>query len=99
MRVPKTTDGLKVHAVAGTYVVTLGFNLPEQDCPGLLGFSIHRVDHTETEAYYLEGMKAFAETDPGFPAGAQYSTKDHRWTISSSSRKRRGADACLAGGQ
>jgi phosphatidylserine/phosphatidylglycerophosphate/cardiolipin synthase-like enzyme len=44
---------------------------------GLLGFSIHRVDHTENEAYYLVGMKAFAETDPGFPAGAEYSTKDH----------------------
>jgi phosphatidylserine/phosphatidylglycerophosphate/cardiolipin synthase-like enzyme len=74
MRKFKTKDGLKVYAVAGTYVVTLGFNLPESDCEGLLGFSIHRVDHDENEARYLEGMKAFAETDPGFPAGATYPT-------------------------
>jgi phosphatidylserine/phosphatidylglycerophosphate/cardiolipin synthase-like enzyme len=77
MRVTKTKDGLKVHAVAGTYVVLLGFNLAEADCDGLLGFSIHRTDHTENEAYYLSGMKTFAETDPGFPAGSLYSTRDH----------------------
>jgi phosphatidylserine/phosphatidylglycerophosphate/cardiolipin synthase-like enzyme len=77
MRVSKTKDGFKVHAVAGTYVVMLGFDLPQKSCTNLKGFSIHRIDHTEDEAKYLEGMKAFAETDPGFPAGAMYSTKDH----------------------
>ena len=29
----------------------------------LTEISIHRIDHTDNEAYYLEGMKAFAETD------------------------------------
>lgn len=77
MRVTASNANLKVHAIAGTYVVLLGFNLPEDDCAGLMGFSIHRTDHTEGEAFFLEGMKAFAETDPGFPPGAQYSTKDH----------------------
>jgi phosphatidylserine/phosphatidylglycerophosphate/cardiolipin synthase-like enzyme len=77
MRVTKTTDGLKVHAVAGTYVVMLGFDLPEADCNGLLGFSIHRTDHTENEAGHLQAMKAFEETDPGFPAGSLYSTREH----------------------
>lgn len=77
MRITNTNDGLKVHAVAGTYVVLLGFNLLEADCDGLKGFSIHRVDHTENEAFFLSGMKAFAETDPGFPPGSLYSTKDH----------------------
>jgi phosphatidylserine/phosphatidylglycerophosphate/cardiolipin synthase-like enzyme len=77
MRVTKTNSGLKVHAVAGTYVVLFGFDLAEADCEGLLGFSIHRTDHTENEAFFLSGMKAFAETDPGFPAGSLYSTKDH----------------------
>ncbi|UCF70181.1 MAG: hypothetical protein JSW49_08255 [candidate division WOR-3 bacterium] len=77
MRVTKTTGGLKVHVVAGTYVVMLGFNLAKERCRGLLGFSVHRTDHTEDEAYYLSGMKAFAETDPGFPAGSRYSTKEH----------------------
>jgi len=76
MRVTKTTNGLKIHAVAGTYVVMLGFDLPEADCNGLLGFSIHRTDHTENEAGFLQAMKVFTETDPGFPAGSLYSTKD-----------------------
>ena len=77
MRVTKTNSGLKVHAVAGTYVILFGFDLAEADCEGLLGFSIHRTDHTENEAFFLSAMKAFAETDPGFPAGSLYSTKDH----------------------
>ena len=77
MRVTQSNNGLKVHAIAGTYVVLLGFDLPQADCNGLLGFSIHRVDHTDNEAYFLSGMKAFAETDPGFPPGSLYSTKDH----------------------
>ncbi len=77
MRVTKTDGGLKVHAVAGTCVTLLGFDLSEADCDGLLGFSIHRRDHTEDEASFLSGMKAFAETDPGFPAGSLYSTRDH----------------------
>jgi phosphatidylserine/phosphatidylglycerophosphate/cardiolipin synthase-like enzyme len=77
MRVTASNGGLKVHAVAGTYVVLLGFDLAEAGCENLLGFSIHRTDHTETEAYFLSGMKAFAETDPGFPAGSLYSTKHH----------------------
>jgi phosphatidylserine/phosphatidylglycerophosphate/cardiolipin synthase-like enzyme len=76
MRVTKTNGGLKVNTVAGTYVVQFGFDLAEADCNGLLGFSIHRTDHTENEAFFLSAMKAFAETDPGFPAGSLYSTKD-----------------------
>jgi len=77
MRVINDTTELKVVAISGTYVVTLGFNLPKTSCKGLLGFSIHRFDHTENESWFLEGMKCFAETDPGFPAGSLYSTKDH----------------------
>lgn len=77
MRVSKTTQGLKVNAIAGTYVVILGFNLPKTKCKGFLGFSIHRTDHTENESYFLEAMKAFKETDPGLPSGSLYSTKDH----------------------
>jgi phosphatidylserine/phosphatidylglycerophosphate/cardiolipin synthase-like enzyme len=76
MRVTKTNGGLKVHAVAGSYVVLLGFDMPQEDCDGLLGFSIHRVDHTENDAHFLEGMKAFAETDPGLPPGSQFSTRE-----------------------
>jgi hypothetical protein len=77
MRISKISNGLKVQAIAGTYVVLFGFNLPEEDCDGLLGFSIHRTDHTEKKAYYLRASKSFAETDPGYPKGASYSTKRH----------------------
>lgn len=77
MRVVRRKGGLGVRAVAGTYVVLLGIDLPEAQCDGLRGFSIHRTDHTANEAGFLTGMKAFADTDPGFPAGAAYSTEEH----------------------
>ena len=77
MRVRNASDVLTVHAVAGTHVVLLGFDMPQADCDGLLGFSIHRADHTEQEAAYLKAMKTFAETDPGFPEGSHYTTRDH----------------------
>lgn len=77
MRISVTSDHLKVHAVSGTYVVLLGFHLPKSHCDRLMGFSIHRADHTENEAYYLKGIKAFQETDPGLADGSLYSTKEH----------------------
>jgi len=55
----------------------LGINLPQDKCQGLRGFAIHRTDHTEGEAYYLRGLKTFAATDPGHPAGSSVSTRDH----------------------
>lgn len=77
MRTRRTSSGLSVRAISGTYVVLLGISLPETLCPGLRGFAVHRTDHTENEAYYLRGLKTFAETDPGFPPGSSYSTRDH----------------------
>ncbi|MDP3912335.1 MAG: phospholipase D-like domain-containing protein [Bacteroidota bacterium] len=79
MRKSKKTNGLKVTAIAGSYAVILGFDMAQEDCKGLLGFSIHRTDHSENECYYMKGMKTFEETDPGFPSGSLYSTKDHPW--------------------
>ena len=76
MRKSATKNDFKFFAVSGTYVVMMGWNLPKSKCGGLLGFSIHRESITENTAKYLEGMKAFAVTDPGFPAGATYSSKD-----------------------
>lgn len=74
MRASDVTGKLRVQAIAGTYVVLLGFDMDQQDCTGLLGFSVHRTSHDEDEAGYIKGMKCFAETDPGFEAGAQYSS-------------------------
>jgi hypothetical protein len=77
MRRRKSNDGLTLRAISGTYVVILGIDMDEADCDGLLGFAIHRTDHTEDEAYWMQGIKTFAETDPGFVAGSTYSTRQH----------------------
>jgi hypothetical protein len=68
---------LRLNVVAGTYVVVLGFDMDQADCDGLLGFAVHRTSHDEAEAGWITGMKCFAATDPGFPAGAHYSTNEH----------------------
>lgn len=65
MRVKKNLDGITAQAIAGTHVVLLGWSMTEQDSRGILGFAIHRTDKTENEAYWLEGMKVFQNTDPG----------------------------------
>jgi phosphatidylserine/phosphatidylglycerophosphate/cardiolipin synthase-like enzyme len=78
MRNRESKNGLTVNVIAGTYVVYLGFDLTTQARKnGCLGFAIHRTDETEDEAYWLEGMKTFAETDPGLAPGARVSTDRH----------------------
>ncbi|MCA9200394.1 MAG: hypothetical protein KDA87_22795 [Planctomycetales bacterium] len=77
MRRRRTDSGLTLRAISGTYVVILGIDMDQADCDGLLGFAIHRTDHTEDEAYWMQGIKTFAETDPGFVAGSTYSTRQH----------------------
>ena len=77
MRISNTNQGLKLNAIAGTYVVVLTYDLPKSKCNNLMGFAIHRQDLTENESYYLKGTKTFKETDPGFPSGSQYSTRKH----------------------
>src|SRR5205823_14503226 len=66
-----------VQAIAGTHVVLLGMNLPEQACPGLLGFAIRRHDHTEGEVYWLRAYKTFASVEPHPARGVLYSTRRH----------------------
>ncbi|CAG9933958.1 phospholipase D-like domain-containing protein [Candidatus Nitrotoga arctica] len=65
MRITKKLGKLTVQAVAGTHVVLLGWSMTKADSRRVLGFAVHRTDHTEDEAYWLEGIKVFAETDPG----------------------------------
>lgn len=77
MRVKVSDRGLTVQAIAGTHVVMLGFDMDQADCNGLRGFAIHRTDHREEEATWLQGMKTFQETDPGLLPTARYSTRHH----------------------
>jgi hypothetical protein len=44
MRNKEQKGELCVQAIAGTHVVLLGMNLPEQNCPSLLGFALRRED-------------------------------------------------------
>ncbi len=77
MRIRKTTQGLTAQAIAGAHVVLLGMNMKKADCEGHLGFAIHRTDHQGEEAHWMEGMKTFEETDPGFAPGSKYPTNEH----------------------
>ena len=77
MRNKETKGNLSVQAIAGTHVVLLGIDFPEQDCPGLLGFALRREDHTEGEKYWLSGYKTFKSVEPFPPPGILYSTRQH----------------------
>jgi phosphatidylserine/phosphatidylglycerophosphate/cardiolipin synthase-like enzyme len=77
MRHKQATGPLSVQAIAGTHVVLLGMNLPEQACSGLLGFAIRRHDHPEGEVYWLSAYKSFASVEPHPAAGILYSTRHH----------------------
>ncbi len=77
MRVRRKGGAFSVHAIAGTYVVLLGIDAEEAATRGLLGFAIHRTDHTEDEAYWLKGFRTFKATDPDPVPGSLVSTLEH----------------------
>jgi hypothetical protein len=82
MRRRKSKDGFKVHAIAGTYVVLLAMDVePEmvenRRVKDLLGFAIHRTDHTENESYWLKGFRTFEEVDPNPVPGALITSEKH----------------------
>ena len=63
MRAKRKQNGLQLQAIAGTYVVLLGWDILDADLKdGLLGFAIRREDKTEGETYWLRGMKSFPST-------------------------------------
>ena len=65
MRQSKHDGNLTMRAFAGTHVVLLGWSMTKLKSRRVLGFAVHRTDHTEGEAFWLEGIKVFEETDPG----------------------------------
>jgi phosphatidylserine/phosphatidylglycerophosphate/cardiolipin synthase-like enzyme len=77
MRFKNTDNGVSVQAIAGTYVVMLGFDMAEADTNELLGFAIHRTQPEEDEAYWLTGMRTFEASYPNPPDGALVSTQEH----------------------
>jgi len=77
MRKRRRSGGLTVNAIAGTHVVTLGFDLTEARRKGCLGFAVQRTDHTEDEQVWMKGMKTFEATDPGLGPGDEVASREH----------------------
>jgi phosphatidylserine/phosphatidylglycerophosphate/cardiolipin synthase-like enzyme len=70
-------NGLVLQAVAGTYVVTLGWDITDSSKKTrCLGFAIQRIDRTENEAYFMRGMKTFPNAAPKLPVGGTASSHD-----------------------
>ena len=65
-----------MQAVAGTFVVLLGFNILLDMRTGLLGFAVHRNDMTEHESRWLPGALTF----PGMTA-SPYGASTHNFPI------------------
>lgn len=66
MRRSASNKQLSVQAVAGTYVVVLGMDLPESACEDLQGFSITRLNHETNRSKILDGYKHYP-----FPKGSK----------------------------
>jgi phosphatidylserine/phosphatidylglycerophosphate/cardiolipin synthase-like enzyme len=77
VRVREKNGKFSVQAISGTYVVLLGINAEQSATKGLLGFAIHRTDHTENEAYWIQGFRTFEATLPNPAPGALVSTYEH----------------------
>ena len=70
-------DGpLSVHAVAGTYVVVLGINLPAAQCAGLLGFGIER-ESNDGAPRWIEASKIFEYAADDVAPGERVPTNQH----------------------
>jgi hypothetical protein len=66
MRHQKTSAGLTALAIAGSYVVVLGWDMAEANIrqTKILGFAIRRTRHSDGEVIFLGGMKTFVEVEP-----------------------------------
>jgi phosphatidylserine/phosphatidylglycerophosphate/cardiolipin synthase-like enzyme len=77
VRATARNESFRGLAVAGTYVVLLGWDLADVGLKrGLLGFAIRREDKTEGETYWLRGTKTFPQTQPPLAPGGDASSHD-----------------------
>ncbi|MES0058376.1 phospholipase D-like domain-containing protein [Mesorhizobium sp. M0041] len=83
MRKSETGPVLRGRAIAGSHVVTLGWdiqpNMRDQQ-QKLLGFAIERselVNGAVVEKYWLRGIKRFQDKDKGLAPGTPVSTSEH----------------------
>ena len=80
MRATAQSTELKAAAYAGTYVVALAWDTVNGKKPSrkdLLGYAIERAEFdtngTETERYWLRGIKRFKDRDKGLAPGTPVS--------------------------
>jgi phosphatidylserine/phosphatidylglycerophosphate/cardiolipin synthase-like enzyme len=77
MRQRNISNGISVHAISGTHVVTLGLDATGQARDGLLGFGIRRDDHAGGNARWLRGSKVFESVKPDPTPDQSFSTLHH----------------------
>src|SRR5262245_66435381 len=79
MRDSASNSGLTGLAVAGSYVVVLGWDMAENDVKanGVLGFGIERRRHSDGEVIWLTGLKTFQSVDPDPDLGVPVSSFQH----------------------
>lgn len=66
-----------MQAVVGTDAVFLALDLDPAAREDCLGFAVHRIDHTEGEAYWLSGFKTFESVIPIPDPNAIVGSRDH----------------------
>jgi phosphatidylserine/phosphatidylglycerophosphate/cardiolipin synthase-like enzyme len=77
MRIRKSSNGLTVNAIAGSYVVLLGLDIAAALRKGLRGFAVKREDHNEQESYWMSGTKVFESLVPHPAPGQQVTCLEH----------------------
>lgn len=79
MRKTGSSGGLTALAVAGGYVVVLGWDMSKQDIEAktVLGFAVRRTRASDGEAIWLGGMKTFRSVEPNPDPGVPVSSYRH----------------------
>jgi phosphatidylserine/phosphatidylglycerophosphate/cardiolipin synthase-like enzyme len=77
MRKKEADGGISVNAIAGAYVVFLGWTIEEHKRAGLRGFAVRRTDPAEQEVYWMKGAKTFKSVEPYPAPGEQFSSLYH----------------------
>jgi phosphatidylserine/phosphatidylglycerophosphate/cardiolipin synthase-like enzyme len=79
MRSTGSSGGLGVLAIAGSFVVTLGWNLSlgRIRSRNVLGFAIRRHRHSDGEIEWLTGLKTFESVEAHPPPGVGRSSRQH----------------------
>lgn len=79
MRTSKTNAGMTALAVAGSYVVILGWDMAEAEIKSkeVLGFGIQRKRHSDGEVIWLTGLKTFQSVDAHPDLGVPVSSFSH----------------------